>query len=84
MSETLGLLLGRTVGGWLYQGLSIASPFVFEAGCMLIAVAAFSIARSESSAGSRPLPPPPDSTGAYSLLSSVSPVFCSEVSATRC
>jgi MFS family permease len=53
MSETFGLLLGSTVGGWLYQGLSVSSPFVFEAGCMVIAVAVFSIARSESRAGSR-------------------------------
>ena len=37
MSETLGLLLGTAGGGWLYQGLGVASPFVFEAACMLVA-----------------------------------------------
>jgi MFS family permease len=37
MSETLGLLLGSSVGGWLYQGFSVASPFLFEAACMLVA-----------------------------------------------
>ena len=37
MSETLGLLLGTAGGGWLYQGLGGASPFVFEAACMLVA-----------------------------------------------
>lgn len=37
MSETLGLLLGSTAGGWLYQGVGMASPFVFEAACMLVA-----------------------------------------------
>jgi predicted MFS family arabinose efflux permease len=35
MSETLGLLLGSAAGGWLYQGVGVASPFVFEAACML-------------------------------------------------
>jgi MFS family permease len=42
MSETLGLLLGTAGGGWLYQGLGVASPFVFEAVCML--AAAFTVA----------------------------------------
>lgn len=37
MSETSGLLLGTAAGGWLYQGLGVASPFVFEAACMLMA-----------------------------------------------
>jgi MFS family permease len=37
MTETLGLLLGSAAGGWLYQGLGVVSPFVFEAGCMLVA-----------------------------------------------
>ena len=37
MSETLGLLVGSIAGGWLYQGVSLASPFVFEATCMLVA-----------------------------------------------
>jgi len=40
MSETIGLLLGSTAGGWLYQGVNVASPFVFEAICMLVAVVA--------------------------------------------
>jgi MFS family permease len=40
MSETSGLLLGSAAGGWLYQGLGVASPFVFEAACMLVAAVA--------------------------------------------
>jgi len=40
MSETLGLLLGSTAGGLLYQGVGIASPFLFEATCMLVATVA--------------------------------------------
>lgn len=40
MSETSGLLLGSAAGGWLYQGLGARSPFVFEAGCMLVAAVA--------------------------------------------
>jgi MFS family permease len=40
MIETLGLLLGSAAGGWLYQGLGVVSPFVFEAGCMLAAALA--------------------------------------------
>lgn len=39
MSETLGLLLGSLAGGWLYQRVAMASPFVFEAACMLVAAA---------------------------------------------
>jgi MFS family permease len=39
MAETLGLLLGSTVGGWLYQGAGTTTPFFFEAGCMLLAAA---------------------------------------------
>lgn len=39
MSETLGLLLGSVAGGWLYRGVALASPFVFEAACMLGAAA---------------------------------------------
>jgi MFS family permease len=35
MTETLGLLLGSAAGGWLYEGLGVVSPFVFEAGCMV-------------------------------------------------
>jgi MFS family permease len=37
MSETSGLLLGSAGGGWLYERLGATSPFVFEAGCMLVA-----------------------------------------------
>jgi MFS family permease len=40
MSEALGLLLGTAAGGWLYQGVSVASPFAFEAACMLAAAVA--------------------------------------------
>lgn len=40
MTETLGLLLGSAAGGWLYQGLGVVSPFVFEAGCMFVAALA--------------------------------------------
>ena len=39
MAETLGLLLGSTVGGWLYQGAGTTTPFLFEASCMLLAAA---------------------------------------------
>jgi MFS family permease len=39
MSETSGLLLGSAAGGWLYQGVGIASPFLFEASCMVVAAA---------------------------------------------
>jgi MFS family permease len=37
MSETSGLLLGSAAGGWLYQGVGVASPFLFEAVCMVVA-----------------------------------------------
>src|SRR5712692_3127851 len=40
MSETSGLLLGSAAGGWLYQGVGVASPFLFEAACMVVAAAA--------------------------------------------
>ena len=40
MSETLGLLLGSVAGGWIYQRVAMASPFVLEAACMLVAAAA--------------------------------------------
>jgi MFS family permease len=38
MSETSGLLVGSAAGGWLYQGVGVASPFVFEAACVLVAI----------------------------------------------
>jgi MFS family permease len=37
ISETSGLLLGTAAGGWLYQGVGIASPFLFEAACVVVA-----------------------------------------------
>lgn len=37
ISETSGLLLGSAAGGWLYQAVGVASPFLFEAACMIIA-----------------------------------------------
>jgi MFS family permease len=37
MSETLGLLIGNALGGWLYQTAGMASPLAFEAVCMLVA-----------------------------------------------
>ncbi len=40
MCETLGLLLGSGAGGVLYQVVGIASPFVFEAACLLVAAVA--------------------------------------------
>jgi len=40
MSETSGLLLGSVAGGWLYQGVGVASPFIFEAACMVTAALA--------------------------------------------
>ena len=52
MSETSGLLLGSATGGWLYQGVSVVSPFVFEATCMLVAVAAFAIEPTSASTAS--------------------------------
>ena len=40
MSETLGLLFGSTTGGVLYEAVGTASPFVFEAACMVLATVA--------------------------------------------
>jgi predicted MFS family arabinose efflux permease len=37
MSQTSGLLVGSAAGGWLYQGVGVASPFLFEAACVLVA-----------------------------------------------
>ena len=39
ISETSGLLLGTAAGGWLYQGVGVASPFLFAAACMVAATA---------------------------------------------
>jgi MFS family permease len=40
MSETAGLFLGSAAGGWLYQAINVASPFLFEAVCMVAAAIA--------------------------------------------
>lgn len=40
LCETLGLLLGSMAGGVLYASAGIASPFVFEAACMVVAAVA--------------------------------------------
>ena len=40
VSETCGLLLGSAVGGWLYQQAGVTTPFLFEAGCMVVAAGA--------------------------------------------
>lgn len=44
MSETLGLLLGSAGSGWLYRSAGVASPFLFEAGCMVVAGVALATA----------------------------------------
>ncbi len=40
MAETAGVLLGSVGGGWLYAEVGVASPFLFEAACMLVAAMA--------------------------------------------
>jgi MFS family permease len=40
MAETSGVLLGSVGGGWLYTSVGAASPFLFEATCMLVAAMA--------------------------------------------
>ena len=57
MSETLGLLLGSAAGGSLYQRAGTTSPFVFEAGSMLVAVLAvrFGPAPTVERSGAPPL-----------------------------
>jgi MFS family permease len=52
MSETSGLLLGSAAGGWLYEGIGVASPFLFEAACMV--VAALTVLRWASLASATP------------------------------
>lgn len=54
MSETAGLLLGSAAGGWLYQGIGAAAPFLFEAACLVVAMAA--VARWTSFAANAPTP----------------------------
>lgn len=56
MSETSGVLLGSAAGGWLYQGVGVASPFLFEAACMLVAAAA--VAHWASSSAEQPMATP--------------------------
>jgi MFS family permease len=56
MSETLGLLVGSTAGGWLYEGLGPAIPFFLEAACLLLATAV--LLRAPLSEAD-PSPPPP-------------------------
>jgi MFS family permease len=51
-SETSGLLLGSAAGGWLYEGIGVASPFLFEAACMV--VAALTVLRWASLASATP------------------------------
>ena len=48
MAETLGLLLGSTLGGWLYQQAGTAIPFFFEAGCMGLAAVVVGRSRTVS------------------------------------
>ena len=55
MTEASGLLLGSASGGWLYQRAGVASPFLFEAACMV--VAAITIARWGDAAVASPAPP---------------------------
>src|SRR2546428_8952819 len=60
MSETAGLLLGSAAGGWLYQGIGVASPFLFEAACMVvaaIAVARWARLRADGTTSPRSHPP---------------------------
>jgi MFS family permease len=56
MSETGGLLLGSAAGGWMYQGLGAASPFGFEAACMV--TGAMLVAGWATAPLARPAPPP--------------------------
>lgn len=82
MSETLGLLLGSAAGGWLYQGVGIGSPFLFEAACML--VAAVTVGRWASFTGNPTTPRPQprrDRTLLRSALSTPTVVFMGVTSA---
>lgn len=51
MSETLGLLVGSTVGGLLYQLVGVATPFIFEAACMVLGAVAVAWQRTEAASG---------------------------------
>jgi MFS family permease len=57
MAETLGLLVGSTAGGFLYQGVNRASPFVLEAACMVVAAIAIATPGAPS-VEPRSAPPP--------------------------
>jgi DHA1 family multidrug resistance protein-like MFS transporter len=57
LSETCGLLLGSAAGGWLYQAAGAVSPFLFEAGCMLLA--GLLVTRWAAGAPVAPPPAPP-------------------------
>jgi len=60
MSETCGLLIGSGAGGWFYQRAGAAIPFLFEAGCMIVATAAvgrWAAVVSEPAASPPPLHP---------------------------
>jgi MFS family permease len=67
MSETSGLLLGSAAGGFMYQSAG-ASPFVFEAACML--VAALTVARwaGHGPRRSRTAPPARGAQGLRAVL----------------
>jgi MFS family permease len=67
MSETSGLLLGSAAGGWLYQRAGVASPFLFEAACMVVAAAA--VGRWASLPGDTAAPP--HRSGAPEVLGAV-------------
>jgi predicted MFS family arabinose efflux permease len=58
MSETSGLAVGSAAGGWLYQGVGVATPFLFEAACMLVAALVVTCWPSRS-ADRATTPPPP-------------------------
>jgi MFS family permease len=60
MSESLGLLLGSVAGGWLYQGVGTASPFFFEAACMLAAAGLVGWRLTPTPEGRAPAPARPD------------------------
>ena len=67
MSETSGLLLGSAIGGWLYQGVGMATPFLFEATCMLVAAVTVGNWASLAALAS-PRPPTPDRRGLVTVL----------------
>src|SRR2546428_10536640 len=43
MSETSGLLLGSTAGGWVFPGGTVVGPFLFEGTRLLVAPAAVAL-----------------------------------------